>query len=205
LETALNGGSDLSCAYINEDQNFTAYSNTDALVILDPYDTTGTDIETPYAPYTPLYSGGSISICDNTSNNLIGNLSSYVCEIVNAVSDLWKRTTVESTTESNLSTATRNAITNQSGTTSYKNWPTLESALKNTNNPDSGILYFKGSGLSSAVDKNITLGNIEVPCGAWTLIVQNANLTLSGNISYAPTSSCQMNPAQTTHRLSVDP
>jgi hypothetical protein len=164
-------------------------------VIIDPYadetdGTSETDGGTSYAPYTPIYAGTSISVCDGkSSDGLIGNLSSYVCEIVNAVGDLWKRSTVESTTESNLSTATRNAVTNQGSTTSYKDWTALES-LKNTNNPDSGILYFKGSA-DSIVGKEITLGKIEVPCGGWTLIVENANLVLSGNITYA--SACPMN------------
>ena len=114
---------------------------------------------------------------------MVGNLSSYVCEIITSVSDLWKSSTVEGTTESLVSQATRNAVTNQN-LESYSSWDELYEDLHNHNNPDSGILYFDGSRSTSST---ITLDTMTVPSGAWTLIVENAQLNLTGNISYDTT------------------
>ena len=58
---------------------------------------------------------------------------------------------------------------------------TLWSVFSNKNNPDSNILYFNGDTSSTGV---LTLGALTLNEGAWTLIVENADLRLNGNISY---------------------
>lgn len=184
LEIGLRGGSDLSCIYVDEDTNYSGYANTDALVILDDGSSETSTSDTGSTDLTvATYSASTVSVCDGDyDNSLIGNLSSYVCEIVNSVSDLWKKSTVESTTESRVMTATRNVSTNQTvgyGSSPVSDWNGLVSTLSNNNNPDNHILYFDGS-MGSALN----LGKLEVSEGAWTVIVENADLKLGGNISY---------------------
>jgi hypothetical protein len=110
----------------------------------------------------------------------VSNLSSYVYEIVDSVgrliSDEGNRTA------DSVSQSVRNASTNQGDKTSFSDWTALESSLTNRNNPSSGVLYFDGSQADS-----ISLGNITVPEGAWTLVVENADLILNGDIQYART------------------
>ncbi|MFA5855472.1 MAG: hypothetical protein WC846_04320 [Candidatus Gracilibacteria bacterium] len=198
LDAQLNTGSDISCAYIDEDTNYSSYSNSDGLIIIDQNasshstgsssssgGTSGTSGTSP-SLVSPSYSSSSVSFCDNSysTQNIIGNISSYVCEIVNAVSDLWTNSTVTNTTENSLSQATRNAVTNQGSQDDFNTWGALENALTNTNNPDSGILYFKGSGEGDKVTISSS-APLTVPCGAWTLIVENADLYINGNIEYA--------------------
>ncbi len=191
LEVALEGGSDVACIFVEEDEAQSAdYRNVDALIILEadpeayiPGDFTpvdeaadldGADLETGFA-------GSTISLCDDDEyeDNLIGNLSSYVCEIVSSVNELWQSALVESTTETLVSQATRNTETNQSLSV-FSDWAVLESQLSNINNPESGILYFDG-----ANEDTITLGALTIPEGAWTIIVENADLVIDSNIKYA--------------------
>lgn len=178
LEIALEAGSDISCIFVEEGEATSSdYRNVDALVILE-----GDDI-TP----SSTVSDSTISWCDDSDENLIGNLSSYVCEIVAKVTELWAKTTVESTTESHVDQAIRNAETNQSsGNGDYANWSALTTALTNKNNPDSNILYFAGDPDSDT--DTVTLGELTVPAGAWTVIVEDADLILNGNIAYATVS-----------------
>ncbi|MEK9157549.1 MAG: hypothetical protein AAB448_05485, partial [Patescibacteria group bacterium] len=185
LEVEIEQGSDISCIFASEDD---PYRNVDSLVILDS--STLSSPDTSAITYTPtleesVYSQVTISVCDDTEYeaNLIGNLSSYVCEIVTEVSDLWKRSTIEETQESQISLSVRNADTLQSSRTTFASWDELAGDLKNQNNPTSGVLYYKGDPSSST--DSITLKNIVVPEGAWTLIVEDADLVLSSNISYA--------------------
>lgn len=207
LEGDLNSGSDISCAYIDDEQNYSSYSNTDGLIIKqadgdddDDDSTSSVDASSGSTTYYDSnYSSSSVSICDNASDdNFIGNISSYVCEIVSAVSDLWKGSTVSETTDSRVEQSVRNASTAQASTKeSYGSWTAMADALTNTNNEDSGILYFEGDGNGSA----ITLGEISVPCGAWTLIVKDADLKLGGNISYD--TSCTNGKSYTTDLPSI--
>jgi len=112
----------------------------------------------------------------------VSNLSSYVYEIVDSVgrliSDGGNRTA------DSVSQSVRNASTNQGDKISFSDWTALESSLTNRNNPTSGVLYFDGSQAES-----ISLGSNEhpfiVPEGAWTLVVENADLILNGDIQYA--------------------
>ncbi|MBU0981092.1 hypothetical protein KKC94_00185 [Patescibacteria group bacterium] len=184
LEVQLEEGSDLSCIFVEEEEN---YRNVDALVILEAPTETVEEADTfTSGVYEPtVYSDVTISVCDNEEydENLVGNLSSYVCEIVNTVSDLWKREVVEETQESQVSLSTRNVETNQGNQTSFNSWDSLYSALHNTNNPNSGILYYQGKG----GDDTITISNIEVPEGAWTLIVTDATLKIASDIRYSNT------------------
>ncbi len=129
--------------------------------------------------------GVSASSCSEDGQNIVGNISSYVCEIVGAVGDLWRTESVQSSTESNVSQAVRNAITNQSRS-SYSSWTEL-TELANRNNPNSGILYYDGAGAGS--NGTLTLNGMIVPCGAWTVIVENASLRINGNLQYAQTCS----------------
>lgn len=192
LNEAIQGGSDLACITTENTggNDYSSYSNTDSLIFLDPdattiSGTTGT---------TPDYADTTISWCDgNSDGSLIGNLSSYVCEIVGSVSELWRTATVESTTESHVSQATRNASTNQtsatltiSGGDKVSNWQKLEDTLTNNNNSSSHILYFDGT-YGGSTHGTLTLSSIEVPAGAWTLIVENADLVIAGDVSYAST------------------
>jgi hypothetical protein len=104
---------------------------------------------------------------------------------VTSVADLWKSDSIESTTSSQISQAVRNAETSQaslSGTVS--NWETLVNALSNTNNADSGVLYYQGTG-----SETLSLGSLTVPSGAWTLIVTDADVEINGNITYSETAS----------------
>lgn len=195
LEVALEGGSDISCIFVDEDEATSNYANTDALIILEG----SSEETTSSSTYLSDPTGTTISLCDSDSSStgLIGNLSSYVCEIVNTVTDLWRKTTVETTTESHVSQATRNTVTLQSsnvdstsgnGSTASDNWSSLAGALSNSNNPDSNILYFNGClGVSTCTTSagKLTLGSLEVPAGAWTIIVENADLVIAGDISYA--------------------
>jgi hypothetical protein len=190
LEVALDSGSDISCIF-DEDSSGESFSNTDALIIQD----SGSDSDSDDSAVAENYSEYSVSFCDDDSGDgLISNLSSYVCEIITSVSDLWKSATVESTTKNRVSQATRNTTTNQSSSVnSFSNWNDLESTLKNQNNPNSGILYYDGTmsaDYSSDTSLNaatLTLGSITVPDGAWTVIVENADLQLTGDIDYGGT------------------
>ncbi|MBT4632181.1 hypothetical protein HOC00_04420, partial [Candidatus Peregrinibacteria bacterium] len=186
LETKLEGGSDISCIYKDEDGRVSAdYRNVDALVILDEGEDVSTIEDEILIPdYESAYSGTTISLCDDDefSGNLIGNLSSYICEIVTSVNDLWKKSIVEQTTESRVDQATRNALTNQGTQNSFSDWNTMKNTLSNLNNPDSGILYFDG-----ANSDTLDLYNLTIDSGAWTLIVENANLVIHGNIQYSET------------------
>jgi hypothetical protein len=125
-----------------------------------------------------------LNFCDDeATDDVFGSLSSYVCEIVLEVSDLWKEATVAGSTAGQVSQATRNAETNPAGLTTFSTWDELYGALHNPNNPDSGILYFDGS-----KDGNVlTLGGITIPSGAWTLIVENADLNIVEDLQYAST------------------
>ena len=183
LEVALQGGSDISCIFVDEDDATSSdYRNVDSLVILE-----GDNNQNDTADeFMSDYSSSTVSFCDDDADNLIGNLSSYVCEIVAKVSALWAKATVESTTDSNLSQATRNADTDQTQADStYSSWDELAAALTNNNNPNSNILYFDAS---QSTDGKMTVGNLTVPAGAWTVIVEGGDLVLTGNISYATTS-----------------
>ncbi|MFA4814961.1 MAG: hypothetical protein WC924_02170 [Candidatus Gracilibacteria bacterium] len=189
LEVSLEAGSDISCIFVDEDEATSSdYRNVDALVILEDQGAAAVEDGT----YSSSYSGSTISWCDdNSSQNVIGNLSSYVCEIVAKVTELWARVTVESTTDTNMDQAIRNADTNQSGSPDsiYADWTELQTTLVNNNNPDSNILYFAGD--PDSTTDSVTLGELTVPAGAWTVVVKDANLILNGNIEYAPVS----NPA----------
>jgi hypothetical protein len=183
LEVSLEAGSDISCIFVDEEEATSSdYRNTDALVILEDTDSGSSSTST----LSNSYSSSTVSFCDDdSSNSLISNLSSYVCEIVAKVASVWSSTIVEETTESHLSIAARNAETAQlSNDDSYANWAELEDTLTNTNNEDSHILYFDGSQSSGT----LTLGALEVPAGAWTVVVDGANLRLNGNITYASVS-----------------
>jgi hypothetical protein len=186
LEVGLEGGSDISCIFANEDGSTSSdYSNTDGVVVQDS-DSTSDDSDSDDVESTlnTSYSSFTVSFCDDESDgSLISNLSSYVCEIVTSVSDLWKKTSVEQTTDDRITQSTRNVVTNQtSGTNYFSNWNDLKNTLQNQNNPDSGILYFDGS-----LSNEITLAGIEIPHGAWTLIVENATLKITGDITYTAT------------------
>lgn len=195
LEVALEGGSDVACIFVDEDEAKSAeYRNVDALIILEANPDAYKDINFTPASGADLetgYSGSTVSICDDNEykDNLIGNLSSYVCEIVSSVSAIWQSSIVESTTETQVAQSIRNAETNQSLNV-FKDWNTLKSQLSNQNNPNSGILYFDGSKSDS-----ITLGAITVPEGAWTLIVENADLIIDSNIQYADSSNFRNLPS----------
>lgn len=184
LEVELEGGSDISCIFVDEDEATSAYANVDALVVLEPSGETGEGEGLPSS-----YAESTISFCDNEfQNNIVGNLSSYICEIIGSISELWKKSTVESATESRVSQATRNVLTNQEKSEeTYSNWDQLEDTLTNQNNPDSHILTFDGT-LNSASGGKLTLGKLEIPKGAWTVIVEDADLYLSGDLSYATVS-----------------
>lgn len=186
LEVSLKGGSDIACIFVDEnDATSSSYRNVDSLIILEDNGDNNQN-DTP-DEYMSNYSSSTVSFCDDKDDNLIGNLSSYVCEIVAKVTDLWAKTSVESTTDSRLSQATRNTDTSQvSSDSTYTSWDELEAALTNKNNSDSNILYFDAS-LSYA--GKMTLGSLTVPAGAWTVIVEGGDLDLSGNISYANVSS----------------
>lgn len=199
LEEMLDGGSDIACIYEGTEFDTADYRNVDSLVVYDD----GTDEATEEATvnysydestgvgvtYNSGFDGFSVSYCDDyeaSSGGVIENLSSYVCEIVVSVADLWKASTVESTTSSQVSQAVRNADTNQaslSGTVG--SWDTLVSALSNTKNTDSGVLYYQGSG----ADDVLTLESLTVPAGAWTLIVSDADVRITGNITYTSSAS----------------
>lgn len=213
LEGDLDSGSDISCAYINDEQNYSSYSNTDGLVIVDADDdddstSSSSSSSSSSTSTTATYYDSSISdisICDsdNTTDNLIGNISSYVCEIVSAVSDLWKGSTVSSTTDSNVEQSIRNAETaHEAGTSeTYTSFAAMQTALENSNNPDSGILYFEGDAAGSTITLDGTNGLFEVPCGAWTLIVTDADLIIESDIQYA--TSCTNGKNYTTDLPSI--
>lgn len=185
LEVSLDAGSDISCIFVDEDTATSDdYRNVDALVILEDQGLS----DSSSTSTTNTYAGDTVSWCDDEgdSNTVIGNLSSYVCEIVAKVSDIWSSTTVESTTDSRIDQATRNADTNQVASDStYSTWEELEAALTNENNSESNILYFDGA---LSTDGKMTLGDLTVPAGAWTIVVQNADLHLTGNMAYASVS-----------------
>ncbi|MEK9159170.1 MAG: hypothetical protein AAB383_00420 [Patescibacteria group bacterium] len=183
LEVALQGGSDIACIFVDEDDATSSdYRNVDSLIILQEGDNNQNDTADEYMS---SYSTSTVSFCDDDEDNLIGNLSSYVCEIVAKVTDLWAKTSVESTTSDHLSQATRNADTSQApGDSTYTSWSELTAALTNSNNRDSNILYFDAS---QSNDGKMTLGKLEVPAGAWTVIVKGGDLVLTGDISYAKT------------------
>ena len=183
LEVELNTGSDISCIFVDEETaSSESYANSDALVILE------NDDGSSGSAYRATYASESISFCDSDSDNtLVGNISSYICEIVNTVTELWKRSTVETTTESRVSQATRNAETNQAtGTNGPYDWNTLVSTFSNKNNPDSNILYFNGALSSTGI---LVLNDLTITEGAWTVIVENADLRIEGNILYGSTGS----------------
>lgn len=200
LNTALLSGSDLSCANVADDTgngiDYTEYSNTDGLIILGDGSSvtpTSTDISDP--------TDTTASYCDSTAGNdsLIGNLSSYVCEIISSVSDLWKMTTVTTTTDSHLSQAIRNASTAQSsadvtvsGLGGEANWNLLASTLTNSNNSSSNILYFNGA-FSGTTGGTLTIDDLTVPAGAWTIVVENGDLNITGDIGYATVDSADYN------------
>lgn len=184
LEVGLEGGSDISCIFVEEGEATSSdFRNVDALVILEADDgdesssSSSSSIYDVEASYESAWN--TVSICDSENENNVGNLSSYVCEIITSVSDLWKSATVEGTTESVVDQATRNAETTQS-LSEYDTWNELYNDLYNQNNPDSGILYYQGSGEGDVV----TLNSMTVPNGAWTLIVRDATLKIAGNIDY---------------------
>lgn len=189
LNEAIQGGSDLACINVESSggTDYSGYSNTEGLII-----SPDTSISSTSTGPTAYYAAETISVCDSSSDgSLIGNLSSYVCEIVTSVTDLWKMSSVETTTESHVSQAIRNASTNQvAGNSTYTNWDQLVNALTNINNRDSHILYFNGDLSTAGV---MTLGSITVPCGAWTIIVENATLDIAGDISYATSCSDSSN------------
>lgn len=187
LEASLDAGSDISCIFVDEDTATSDdYRNVDALIILEDQGSSSSSTST-----TNTYAEDTVSLCDDKadSNTVIGNLSSYVCEIVAKVSEIWSSTTVESTTDSRIDQATRNADTNQVASDStYSTWEELQAALTNENNSESNILYFNGD---LSTDGKMTLGDltvpgdITVPAGAWTIVVQNADLHLTENMAYA--------------------
>ncbi len=194
LEVELEGGSDISCIFTDEDEaTSSTYRNTDAIIIYDDSNDDDDDDDDDDEdeedgediPEYTEYTEETVSICDGdeSSEGLIGNLSSYVCEIITTVSDLWKSDTVEETTEDRVSQATRNAETLQTSTSNdFSSWDSLVTTLSNQNNPDSGILYFDGDQSSTgtiSLDADIT-----VPTGAWTLVVENADLNIEYNIEY---------------------
>lgn len=187
LEVSLDAGSDISCIFVDEAAAISDdYRNVDALVILEDQGSSSSSTST-----TSGYAGDTVSWCDDDSdsNTVIGNLSSYVCEIVAKVSAIWSSETVESTTDSRIDQATRNANTNQVASDStFGTWEELEAALTNENNSESNILYFNGD---LSTEGKMTLSDLTVPAGAWTIVVQNADLHLTGNMAYASVS----NPA----------
>ncbi|MFA6024499.1 MAG: hypothetical protein WC777_04790 [Candidatus Gracilibacteria bacterium] len=190
LEVSLEGGSDISCIFVEEDEATSSdYRNVDALIILEDTEPTEDDDDEDSASTVSTYSLATVSFCDDDdSNSIVGNLSSFVCEIVAKVSDLWASSTVETTTSNMISQATRNADTSQMASVStYDSWEQMEKALTNNNNSSSNILYFDGS-LSNEADPAMTLGGLTVPSGAWTIIVKNADLRLTKNIQYATVS-----------------
>ncbi len=170
LDVQLHGGSDISCVYADDTQGRSIeYRNSDGLVILGQPDRATQDQD--------------LSVCDADpyGDGTIGNLSSYVCEVMSQAGSLLGQKVVEKGTTDRSAAGTQSALTYQGASTSFSSWESLM-VLKNNNNPNSGILYFTGNGSNS-----ITLGNIVVPAGAWTLVVDNADLVIGGNITYAPT------------------
>lgn len=179
LEVDLKTGSDVACIFVDEDDaNSSDYRNSDALVIIGDNGEGSSNFSSLYSNY----SDSSVSSCDDRGDNLVGNISSYICEIRNQQSTLIDRPNVENQTNVNVSSAIRNAETNQGSETRFSSWAELE-RLKNLNNPNNGVLYFDGS----KVDE-IVLDSIVVPEGAWVLVVENADLRLRGNITYAESS-----------------
>lgn len=185
LEQSLPNGTDLACIYNEaEGETESQYANVEGVIIQAP--------EAASTSSDPEETGGFCTSAEQSSG-FIGNLSSYVCEIVSAVSDLWKPDTITSTTESRVSEETRNAETLQYAYDFSGNlgWDTVYAALVNKNNPDSGILYFEGD----ANNTQLKLGRIKVPSGAWTIIVQNADLVLNGDVTYEDTNVTQEIPS----------
>lgn len=166
LEENFESGTDISCIYPDESYD-QEYANIEGLVILDE-------------SVNEVEYDGSTYICESDAEGIIGNLSSYVCEIVNKVSDIWSRDVIEERTNSFVSEEIRNVDTDQNGASNmtFSDWPTLVSTLDNNNNPDSNILYYEGTG------DTLTLGNLRVNEGAYTLIVENADLRITGDITY---------------------
>ena len=183
LESPLQGGSDISCIFRDVDESISAdYRNVDALVILDG--NTQYSSENNYSPlgFDSSFSSSTVSVCDDSeyAENVIGNLSSYVCEVVSSVSDLWRPATVQENTNALIGQATRNTVTNQGDQTEFRSFDELRSSLENLNNPSSGILTFDGSNAEA-----IHLYDLTIPDGAYTLVVENADLVIHGNIQYA--------------------
>lgn len=175
LEQALPSGTDLSCIDGSADSS---YANVEGIIVQEDTSATASGFCTD---------AGS-------SSDFISNLSSYVCEIVSAVSDLWGSTSISITTEERVSEEVRNAETLQGQVGhSYSLWQDIKDYLKNANNPDSGILYFKGT--PGAGDQLIISQSILIDSGAWTLIVEDADLVINGNITYADTTVTQEIPS----------
>ena len=192
LEVEINQGSDLSCIFVEDGEEF---ANTDALVILeapggsDDDDDSSPQVQTGDDGFTSVNLGlifdtsDRSALCENDDyqNNLIGNISSFVCEVVIEVSDIWSREVVEATQESQVSLSTRNVRTLQDtsrSNPSFSSWSDLRGTLYNLDNPNSNILYYEGDG------DTITLNRMELDEGQYTLIVKNANLRFNGDFSY---------------------
>lgn len=183
LEEGLASGTDIACIY-TDDEEADDYANIEGIVVLDP------DSEEALA--------SALSVCSDTdSGDVISNLSSYVCELINTISEFWKRQTVEMTTNAHIAQEIRNAETNQMSKYNQNysgwSWDDLYNELHNKNNPNSHILYYQGNP-NDATDK-VYMGGITVPSGAWTIIVTDADLVITGNIRYANVSSFEEIPS----------
>ncbi len=175
LEQALPSGTDLACIDSSADSS---YANVEGIIVQQDNASTTSDFCTDAS----------------SSSSFISNLSSYFCEIVSAVSNIWESTSIATETEQHVDEEIRNAETLQGlYPHSFSSWQDLKDILKNQNNPDSGILYFKGT--PGAGDQITLSSNILVDSGAWTLIVEDADLVIKGNITYADTSVTQEIPS----------
>lgn len=182
LGGSLQGGTDVSCVFDGASDEF---RSTDGLLIREEEVLESSDFDLPFGEQIEVeqINLDDLNFCDTEGENsdLFGSLSSYVCEIVVEVSDLWREGSIAGETAGRVNQATRHAETNPAGLTSFSSWDELYAALHNPKNPDSGILYFDGS-KNGAV---LTLGGFTIPDGAWTLIVENAQLRIVEDIQYA--------------------
>ena len=113
----------------------------------------------------------------------LNELSSYIKELFYTVKNEWTVALMEATTKSRLARETYNYQTASMVTSdiTISNWSDL-TAYKNVNNPEENIYYIEGH--------NLTInGDIIVPEGAHTIIVENGNLKFDAysSITYADT------------------
>jgi hypothetical protein len=194
LEIPLTGGSDIACIFSDEDYEYTDdYRNVDALIITPPSDTETTSSSS--VDLFNTYFGSTASVCDDSESNVASNVSSYICEIVIEVTSLWRGADIEANTIGRISGAALNANTNQTPDTNEfysaetaSTWTQLTGVLTNQSNSNSGILYFDGE---QSLAGSLTLGDLVIAedsgAGAYTIVVENADLILDGDVDYAST------------------